>query len=72
MKYYNEHEAMIIGYHIATGMATPFELIEQSIEPIAFPFDPTDITSEDILELEVYFASINDFEKAIALRDLKM
>lgn len=72
MNYNNEHEQMIIGYNIATGVATPLELIEQTIEHVVFPFDPTDISSEDIHDLELYFASIDDFEKAIVLRDLKI
>lgn len=71
MEYYNEHDAMEVGYNIATGIATPYELIEQTLDVIVFPFDPTNITSDDIFDLEKYFASIDDFEKAIILRDLK-
>jgi hypothetical protein len=67
--YFDEHESMKIGYNIVAGIATPLELIDQTIEPIIFPFDPTDITRDDISRLEHYFASIDDFERAIVLRD---
>jgi hypothetical protein len=69
MNYYDEHESMNIGYAVVTGIATPFELIEQTCDPIIFPFDPTDITCDNVSQLEYYFASIDDFEKAIVLRD---
>jgi hypothetical protein len=69
MTYFDEHESMKIGYNIVAGMYTPLELIEQTIEPIIFPFDPTNITRDDISRLEHYFASIDDFERAIVLRD---
>jgi len=71
MKYYNVDETMEYGYHVVIGNATVLELIEQTCDPVIFPFDPTDITDDDILDLEKYFASIDDFEKAIELRDLK-
>ena len=59
------------GYDIVVGNATIEELLEDSTRNLTFPFDPSDITNDDIHKLEIYFASVDDFEKSIKLRDIR-
>ena len=68
---YIEEDAMENGYNYVVGNATLDELIESSIVHVAFPFDPNEVTVNDIEKMEKYFASIDDFERAIELRNLR-
>lgn len=69
--FYIEDEAMENGYNIAMGYATVDELLDSNLEVVVFPFDPHNITNSNLKQLELYFASIDDFEKSIKLRDLQ-
>jgi peptide methionine sulfoxide reductase MsrA len=68
---YIEEEAMENGYNVVVGNATIEELLEDSTKHVTFPFDPSDITMKDIHKMETYFASIDEFEKSIQLRDIR-
>ncbi len=68
---YIEEEAMENGYNVVVGNATIDELLEDCTRHVTFPFDPSDITNNDIHRLEIYFASVDEFEKSIQLRDIR-
>tara|TARA_B100000963_G_scaffold334854_1_gene328427 strand:- start:6042 stop:6326 length:285 start_codon:yes stop_codon:yes gene_type:complete len=67
---FKEHDLMELGYNLVTGNFNYEELLYESNNVLIFPFDPTSIKKSDVLMLENYFASIDEFEKAIVLRDL--
>jgi hypothetical protein len=68
---YIEEDAMENGYNYLVGNATLNELIESSIMHVAFPFDPREVTLDDIEKMEKYFASTDNFERAIELRNIR-
>jgi hypothetical protein len=66
---FEEHEVMNLGYEIVIGNMSYEQVLDETEHFVIFPFDPTSIEKSDIRNLEEYFASVDDFEKAIILRD---
>lgn len=69
---FKEHDLMELGYMIVTEKLNCFDMLDKTQEVLIFPFDPTSIKKSDVKMLEEYFASIDEFEKAIVLRDLNI
>ncbi len=46
------------------------DVIKNKESMVMLPFDPHDILPEDIKALELYFAKIEDYDKASRLRDI--
>ena len=69
---FKEHDLMELGYDLVTGKTNYYELLDETETVLIFPFDPVSIKKSDVKMLEEYFASIDEFEKAIVLRDLNI
>jgi len=69
---FKEHDLMELGYDVIVGNHNYYELLAESETILVFPFDPTSIKESDVRMLEKYFASIDEFEKAIVLRDFNI
>lgn len=67
---YDEEKAMNEMFRYLTEETSIEAILEESKYLVVFPFDPTSITKEDIVDLEKYFAERDEFEKCIILRDL--
>jgi hypothetical protein len=67
-----EHDLMELGYKLVTEKLNYFDMLEKNKEFLILPFDPTSIKESDVKMLEEYFASIDEFDKAIVLRDLNI
>lgn len=69
---FKEHDLMELGYTLVTKKLEFFDTLDKTQEVLILPFDPTSIKKSDVKMLEEYFASIDEFEKAIVLRDLNI
>jgi|ETNvirenome_6_85_1030632.scaffolds.fasta_scaffold06048_15 uncharacterized protein YciU (UPF0263 family) len=69
IKMFDQDEAMDAAYDVFTGRASVFDVIEQAEHVIVFPFDPTHIGPEEIKQMEFHYARMEDYERAIILRD---
>jgi len=74
MQYFDEHKCMMNSYKLLTGKESYDEMLEKEKQP-AFIFNPTKpvVTMEDDVfdVLMDYFASIEEYEICVELRDHK-
>jgi len=69
---YNEDDAMDNAFEAIIHDASVIDLVDKSDYLVAFPFDPWNVTVEDITDMERHYIVREEYERCATLRDYKL